>query len=82
MRFPRPDEINRKLWYGVSQAAFLLGIDRKTVSSRAAMGALYGGLDFRINKGNGRKEFKGEELLRYLHGLQPEPKLPKRINRS
>lgn len=82
MKFPRPEDINSNLWYCTSQAAYLLGIDRKTVANRAAMGAMCGGLDYRINKANGRKEFKGEELLRYLYGINPQTFRDKKRNSS
>lgn len=63
MKSPRPEEINPKLWYGVSRSSELLGIDPKTVNVKAKQGEL----DYRINTSNGRKEFNGKELLRYLY---------------
>lgn len=74
MKPPLPDEINPKLWYGTSQASRLLGIDPKTVNVKAKLGAMNGGLDFRINRSNNRKEFQGKELLRYLYGEPYDPK--------
>lgn len=79
MKVPRPDEINPNLWYGVVQTSKLLGIDRKTVNSKAAVGAMNGGLDYRPNRGTGRKEFKGEELLRYLYGEMPDVRTRRKI---
>lgn len=73
MKQPLIDDINPRLWYGITQAARLIGISPKTLSVKASIAPSLGGIEFRLNPSNGRREFKGEEMLRFIFREPPKP---------
>lgn len=65
-KLPKPDLIDPRLYYTATNAALLCGVNPYTMRRYAAIGAAAGGVNGRHNPLNGKLEFKGEELLRFL----------------
>lgn len=61
----RPTEICASKSYGMTDAAYLLEMDRKTLDKYAQLGKRHGGLDCYVSRVNLRRKFKGTELLRF-----------------
>lgn len=54
--------------YSATETMAMLGISRGTLYRAIALGARHGGIDCRVRRDNGRKEFTGKEILRYWKG--------------
>lgn len=50
---------------GITAAAKILGLDRKTLGRYAALGKREGGIDWKISPRTGRKQFLGKEIKRF-----------------